>query len=555
MKKLLFLLLTILFASCAKHEVFSDRSEVADVPSLKDLIFKSTGCIPTDAESVKRFELLTDNQGVKYLFGSRYKDENECFWFAQYDDNGKQNWEIIIKGELPTFASIPKIINNGSLVVGNVSYTSLFSLNTTPILIDPHNGKYKQIKVIENYYYTDVFAFDDFFFCSVSKIELERNKNAIEWYAQIGNDGEVIYHSDCMNIPSGKALFINESIFIDMTSTGIAKKNVKCEKSLIWEYPVDLPENKKCEMELSLKDDDINAIYRVTLTNGEQKTIRYKLSLTTGKEPVRVTEIKLPDTQDITLGEELYLKAQIKPENASITDLIWQSSDNNIVTVDSDGKIKAINKGECIVTVTTVDGNYQAECKIRVKMPTEVSGILINPEKAEMLLGTTSQLTATVLPATAINRRIQWSSSNESIVSVDQNGNITANAVGSANITVKTEEGNYTATSIITVVDITKFIYLNIKAAVIITDGYVSGSIFCSIENDSKETITITKMEITDGNGNLFSDASKYLPKTLAAGESYTLGSDKFNKVYYPIFLWYIEYEGKTYCIKYQYKP
>lgn len=79
MKKLLFLLLTFLFASCAKHEVFSDRSEVADVPSRSDLIFEATGCIPTDAESVNKFELLTDNQGIKYLFGSRNKDKKECF--------------------------------------------------------------------------------------------------------------------------------------------------------------------------------------------------------------------------------------------------------------------------------------------------------------------------------------------------------------------------------------------------------------------------------------------------------------------------------------------
>lgn len=172
-----------------------------------------------------------------------------------------------------------------------------------------------------------------------------------------------------------------------------------------------------------------------------------------------------------------------------------------------------------------------------------------------MLLGTTSQLTATVLPATAINKRIQWSSSNENIVSVDQNGNITANAVGSSNITAKTEEGNYTATSIISVVDITKFINLNISPAVIVVDGYVTGSILCSIENNSKETITITKMKITDGNDNLFSDASKYLPKILAAGESYNLGSDKFNGVYCPIYIWYFEYDGKTYCVKYQYKP
>lgn len=149
---------------------------------------------------------------------------------------------------------------------------------------------------------------------------------------------------------------------------------------------------------------------------------------------------------------------------------------------------------------------------------------------------------------------MHWSSSDESIASVDQNGNITAKAIGTTNIIVQTEEGNYTATCVITVVDITRFINLGFSAAVIITDGYVSGSILSIIKNNSNETITITKMEITDGFNNMFGNASHLLPKTLAPGESYNLGSDKFNKIYYPIFLWYFELEGKTYCVHHQFK-
>lgn len=554
MKKLLFLLFIPLLISCGKNEESEITSSVIDTNAPNaDKIFKETGCKPTDAENIIRCMLFTDKQDVKYLYGSKNRDGKECFWFAQFDSNGKQNWEIVNKGTLSTYASMPQIINNGNIVVGNVSYTNILPSGLYPVLIEPKNGKYKQVTVRENYIYSDILVYDDFFLCIVSQKELDLNPNALEWYAQINNDGGVMYQGECMNIPSAKSLFINESLFINMTSTKIAKESIKCSDPTFWEYPVNLPKDAKYEMELSLSGDEINAIYNVTLANGEQQIMKYKLSCTTGKEPVKVAGITLPNAQDITLGEELYLKAHIIPEDASITDLIWQSSDENIATVDSDGKIKGISKGECTITVTTVDGNYQATCNVRVKLPTEVTGVLIEPETVEILQGTTRQLIATVLPTTAINKKIYWSSSDENIVSIDQSGNITGKAIGTANITVQTEEGKYTATSVITVVDFTKYINLGFSAAVIVTNGYVTGSILSIIRNNSQEAINITKMEITDGFGNMFGSASNLLPKIIAPGESYSLGSDKFKQIYRPIFLWYFEAGGKTYCVHHQF--
>lgn len=552
MRKLLFLLFIPLFISCGKDEAFENTA--TNTENILDEIKRTTGCIPTDAESIVKYKSFTDNQNIKYLFGSKNKDAQECFWFAQYDANGKQNWEIVIKGDVSSFAYMPTVINNGNVVVGNVAYSDIPSSNgIIPVMIEPKNGKYKQIKIRENYFYTDVFAFDDCFFCSINQHELLVNMYAKEWYVQLSNSGEIMYQADCMNIPSGKPLFINEHQFINITPTKVSKESLKCSEGLYWEYPVSLPENSKCEMNLSLDGDDISAIYNIVLTNGEQKTIEYKLSCNTGKEPVRVTGVKLPDIQAITIGEELYLKAQVIPENASVTDLIWQSSDNNIATVDSEGKIKAISIGECNVTVSTVDGNYQDMCNIHVKSITEVSGVIINPTSDEIYLGTTKQLVASVLPSTAINKGIHWSSSDESIVSVDQNGNITANATGTAIISVETIEGNYTAACAITVYDITRFIGLGFSATVTITGKYVTGSILSTISNNSEETITITKMEITDGYGNLFANASSGVPKTLKPGDSYSLGSNNFNHVYFPIFLWYFECKDKSYCIKHQY--
>ena len=147
MRKLLFLLFIPLLISCGKDQ---DRDLVSFVTNdSADKIFKATGCMPTDAENVIKVNLYTDNQGVKYLYGSKNKEDCECFWFAQYDADGKQKWEIVNKGKQSTYASIPQTINNGSIVIGNVVYENTsFNINGIyPILIEPKSGKYKQIKV------------------------------------------------------------------------------------------------------------------------------------------------------------------------------------------------------------------------------------------------------------------------------------------------------------------------------------------------------------------------------------------------------------------------
>lgn len=81
----------------------------------------------------------------------------------------------------------------------------------------------------------------------------------------------------------------------------------------------------------------------------------------------------------------------------------------------------------------------------------KVTGISINKLTVDIKQGETFQLVATVQPENATNKKITWSSSNASVVSVGQDGLITANSIGTVNITVTTEDGNFTATAIVTV--------------------------------------------------------------------------------------------------------
>ena len=81
---------------------------------------------------------------------------------------------------------------------------------------------------------------------------------------------------------------------------------------------------------------------------------------------------------------------------------------------------------------------------------TAVDGVYLNSDALQMYVGKTATLKATVTPDTALNKEVTWSSSNTSVATVT-NGTISALAVGTSNITVTTNEGNFTATCALTV--------------------------------------------------------------------------------------------------------
>lgn len=85
--------------------------------------------------------------------------------------------------------------------------------------------------------------------------------------------------------------------------------------------------------------------------------------------------------------------------------------------------------------------------------PTEVSvtSVSLNKSTLDIKVGETATLTATINPTNATNKNVTWKSDNTQIATVDTAGKITAIKEGTAKITVKTKDGNYTATCIVTV--------------------------------------------------------------------------------------------------------
>ncbi len=160
-------------------------------------------------------------------------------------------------------------------------------------------------------------------------------------------------------------------------------------------------------------------------------------------------------TATIQVGELLYLQATISPSTATNKNVTWSSSNTNIATVNSSGKVEGIRAGTASVTVRTADGGYTATCVVTVvEKSVQVTGLTLNPTLLNMKVDDTYTLIATVLPTNATNKTVSWSSSDTSVATVDQTGKVVANGVGTAYIVVSTANAaniGYTATCIVQV--------------------------------------------------------------------------------------------------------
>lgn len=170
-------------------------------------------------------------------------------------------------------------------------------------------------------------------------------------------------------------------------------------------------------------------------------------------DPIPVTSVTVtPDTVTLIEGNTQQLMATVVPTDADDTSVSWSSSDTSIATVDSNGFVNAIAQGTATLTATTTDGNFQASSIITVERAViNATGVTIAPNVVTLFEGNTQQLTATVVPANANDTSVNWSSSDTNIATVNTNGLVTAIAQGIATITVTTTDGNFQATSNITV--------------------------------------------------------------------------------------------------------
>lgn len=165
-----------------------------------------------------------------------------------------------------------------------------------------------------------------------------------------------------------------------------------------------------------------------------------------------VTSIVLENSVLTIKGSQtVKLKANVYPKSAKNRNVVWGTSDASILTVDDTGNVTTHAPGDAIVTVSAVDGSgVTATCDIKVEY-VAVTGIKLSPTFLSIDEGATSQLTATILPENASYQNVIWSSSDDTVAQVNENGVVSGLSTGSANITVETVDCHKTATQFVTV--------------------------------------------------------------------------------------------------------
>ena len=197
--------------------------------------------------------------------------------------------------------------------------------------------------------------------------------------------------------------------------------------------------------------------------------------VSTNHESATVNALRFPqESLALETGVSHTLTAVFNPEEVDNPLLNWFSSNPEVATVQS-GTLSALKAGTTVITAVSACGMYSAQCQVTVSEPGPtpdpepeeptpdpepepdpepdpiwVTDVEITPTEVTLTVGETAVLSATVFPTDADNPAVTWSTSDETVVTV-QEGLITAVAPGTAVIKVTTVDGNYTASCLVTV--------------------------------------------------------------------------------------------------------
>lgn len=171
-----------------------------------------------------------------------------------------------------------------------------------------------------------------------------------------------------------------------------------------------------------------------------------------GEEPAKTT-VSIADGYSTSMdkGTTQQLKAKVSPDDKA-SKVVWSSSNESVLTVDGNGLLTAVGDGNATITAT-VDGVSATTDAITVTTPVvKVSSVSLSASNLKLAVGgEPSTLTTTVEPNNATNKNVSWSSSDLEVATV-ADGVVTPVKAGAATITVTTEDGEYSATCKVTVI-------------------------------------------------------------------------------------------------------
>lgn len=220
-----------------------------------------------------------------------------------------------------------------------------------------------------------------------------------------------------------------------------------------------------------------------------------------------VTELRM-DNRSVTVdtGEDIQLTATILPYDADNKSIVWSSDNPDVADVNGKGVVTGVKAGQTVIRATSEDEGISDFCVVTVNQP--VTGVsLSKSELSFSKIGDAEQLVASVQPADATNKELNWSSSDESVAIVS-NGRVLCSGYGSAIVYVTTVDGGYMASCVVTAddgltgidgvaadgsvsVDNGRLVLKGIPEGMRILVTDISGQVVCSLKGDGTALTTL----------------------------------------------------------------
>lgn len=393
-----------------------------------------------------------DSKEVKATIAPSFASTKELTWTSNHPEIAEVSSQGVVKALKVGTATITATATDGS----NVSASCEVTVNGIPVKGITLNKPSITLKATENVQLTATIT------------PINATDQTLTWHSENESVAKVDSTGKVTGISMGKTQIIVSSvsnpkiqaicnvtiaptlvnrIVIEPTqSTLKAGETIKLQAKI---YP-ELATNKTVSW-LS-EDQDIaivDSMGKVTAKRVGQ--VRIEVSTTDGSKVKAYAQIHVVPTpvESITIvaegdtklkaGETLNLRAEVLPVTASDTILVWSSSNEEIATVQ-DGLVTAHHQTGT-VTITAASGNGIKGTINLTIIPTPVDSLIISAPSNEMKVGDTQQIAVTINPSTATDSLLVWSSSDENILTVDQNGQVKAVAPGTAIIQAQSSNG------------------------------------------------------------------------------------------------------------------
>lgn len=171
-----------------------------------------------------------------------------------------------------------------------------------------------------------------------------------------------------------------------------------------------------------------------TAIDGTNKVINVEVM----EEEIPVSNLEVATSINVDVGNSKKINFKIEPKNATDQKIEWSSDNIEIATVETDGTVNGIMEGSTIIKATMSDGNIVKETKVTVVKPNntvKVTDIKLSKDSVNINSGSSINITATIVPSNATNKKIKWTSDDSNIATVS-NGMIYGKTPGTTYINV-----------------------------------------------------------------------------------------------------------------------